>query len=113
MQKDARNAPTSSRPPLLQAVRTLKPLFRQLFLSGYVFAMQLPAPLVHFFLIGGNNSLMKAVHEGSHGKAKFTPGDAAESMASSMGPSLAESKTRPPTENHTQAPSSTRASSRT
>jgi pimeloyl-ACP methyl ester carboxylesterase len=96
MHKDARNVPTSSRPPLLQAVRTLKPLFRQLCLSGYIFAMQLPAPLVHFFLVGGNNSLMKAVHKGSHGKAKLTPGDAAESMASSMGPSLAESKTQTP-----------------
>ncbi|KAJ5309724.1 uncharacterized protein N7443_002185 [Penicillium atrosanguineum] len=92
--KDARNAPSSSRPPLLQAVRTLKPLFRQLARSGYIFAMQLPVPLVEFFLIGGNQSLMRAVHKGSHGKAEFTPRDAAESMASSMGPSLPESKTQ-------------------
>lgn len=96
MRKDAQNAPRSSRPPLLQAIRTLKPLFRQLSLSGYIFAMQLPVPLVEFFLTGGNHSLMKAVHKGSHGNAEFSPRDAAESMASSMGPSQAESKTKTP-----------------
>lgn len=94
--KDARNAPSSSRPSPLQAVRTLKPLFRQLALSGYIFAMQLPVPLVKFFLIGGNQSLMRAVHKVSHGTAELTPRDAAESMASSMGPSLPESKTQTP-----------------
>lgn len=94
MRKDAQNAPRSSRPPLLQAIRTLKPLFRQLILSGYIFAMQLPVPLVEYLLIGGNHSLMKGVHKGSYGKAEFKPRDAAESMASSMGPSLAESKTQ-------------------
>jgi len=96
MRKEAQNAPRSSRPPLLQAIRTLKPLLRQFLLSGYIFAMQLPVPLVEFFLTGGNNSLIRGAHKRSYGDAAFTPRDAAESMASSMGPSLAESKTQTP-----------------
>lgn len=90
----ALGSPLQSRKPLSQALRTLGPLFRQVALSGYVFAMQLPTPMVQYFLTGGNFSLMKAAHKASHGKGEFTPRDAAESMASSMGPSPAESKTQ-------------------
>lgn len=87
-------APLSSRAPLLQALRTLGPLLRQLKMSGYVFAMQLPPTLVTYFLTGGNYSLMAGIHKGSHGRGEYTPSDEGTSMASSMGPSLAESKTQ-------------------
>ncbi|KAJ5915057.1 hypothetical protein N7454_011169 [Penicillium verhagenii] len=60
----------------------------------YIFVMQLPAPLARYFLTGGNHSLMAMIHIGSHGRAKPTPQDLANSMASSMGPSLEESKTQ-------------------
>jgi pimeloyl-ACP methyl ester carboxylesterase len=63
-------------------------------MSGYVFAMQLPPTLVTYFLTGGNYSLMAGIHKGSHGRGEFTPSDEGTSMASSMGPSLAESKTQ-------------------
>lgn len=89
-------SPLSSRTPLLQAIRTLGPLLRQLGLSGYIFAMQLPVPFVEYFLTGGNFSLMRGVHKRAHGKHKYTPRDAAESMASSMGPSLEESHSQTP-----------------
>lgn len=94
MLKTALAAPLSSRTPLLQALRTLSPLLNQLMLSGYVFAMQLPPSLVTYFLTGGNYSLMTGIHKGSHGRGEFTPSDEGTSMASSMGPSLAESKTQ-------------------
>lgn len=94
MFKTALATPLSSRTPLLQALRTLGPVFRQLKMSGYVFAMQLPPSLVTYFLTGGNYSFMAAIHKGSHGRAEFTPSDEGTSMASSMGPSLAESKTQ-------------------
>ncbi|KAJ5157277.1 uncharacterized protein N7482_008377 [Penicillium canariense] len=94
MFKSALSAPLSSRTPLLQALRTLGPLLKQLRMSGYVFTMQLPPSLVTFFLTGGNYSFISAVHRGSHGRAEFTSRDEADSMASSMGPSLAESKTQ-------------------
>lgn len=94
MLKAALAAPLSSRTPLLQAFRTLSPLLNQLMLSGYVFAMQLPPTLVIYFLTGGNYYLMTGIHKGSHGRGEFTPSDEGTSMASSMGPSLAESKTQ-------------------
>lgn len=94
--KTALAAPLSSRTPLLQALRTLGPVFHQLKMSGYVFAMQLPPTLVTYFLTGGNYSFMGGIHKGSHGRGEFTPSDEGTSMASSMGPSLAESKTQTP-----------------
>lgn len=87
-------APLQSRVPLMQALRTLSPLFRQIGLSGYIFAMQLPIPLVHYFLTAGNQALLKSVHIRSYGTAEFSAHDVAESMASTMGPSVAESKTK-------------------
>lgn len=81
---------------MLQALKTLGPLFHQLALSGYIFAMQLPVPFVEYFLTGGNLSLMKGAHRLAHGKDEFTPRDAAESMASSLGPSAEESRSQTP-----------------
>lgn len=92
----ALGSPLSSRTPLLQALRTLGPVLRQVGLSGYIFAMQLPVPFVEYFLLGGNLSLMKGVHMLAHGRDEFTPRDAADSMASSMGPSRAESQSKTP-----------------
>lgn len=86
--------PLQSRTPLTQALRTIFPLLRQIFLSGYIFAMQLPIPLVYYFLTGGNLALLRGIHIRSHGTAEFSAHDKAESMASSMGPSVAESKTK-------------------
>ncbi|KAJ5351100.1 hypothetical protein N7452_000074 [Penicillium brevicompactum] len=86
--------PLQARAPLTQALRTISPLLRQIFLSGYIFAMQLPIPLVNYFLTGGNLSLLRGIHIKSHGTAEFSAQDKAESMASSMGPSVAESKTK-------------------
>ncbi|KAJ5894153.1 hypothetical protein N7495_005844 [Penicillium taxi] len=94
MFKTAMRSPLNARAPLLQAIRTLRPVFRQIGLSGYIFVMQLPVPLVRFFLTGGNGSFMRSIHKNSHGRAEFTPQDAADSMASTMGPSLSESKTQ-------------------
>ncbi|KAJ5636553.1 uncharacterized protein N7484_009866 [Penicillium longicatenatum] len=93
MLNDAWNSPLNARAPLRQAWQTLAPLRYQLKMSGYIFVMQLPVPFARFFLTGGNQAFMKMVHIGSHGNAKPTPQDLANSMASSMGPSLEESKT--------------------
>jgi pimeloyl-ACP methyl ester carboxylesterase len=93
MLSNAWRAPLRSRAPLMQALRNLAPLLRQIGLSGYIFAMQLPIPLVHYLLTAGNQAFLKGVHIRSFGSAEFSAHDAAESMASSMGPSVAESKT--------------------
>ncbi|KAJ5130914.1 uncharacterized protein N7515_006953 [Penicillium bovifimosum] len=93
---NAWRSPLHARVPLMKALRTLTPLFRQFFLSGYVFVMQLPTPLVHYFLTGGNQSLLVNCHRTSYNKDKYTPLDVAESMASSMGPSTAELGTKTP-----------------
>ncbi|CAG8092272.1 unnamed protein product [Penicillium salamii] len=86
--------PLQARVPLTQAFRTISPLFRQIFLSGYIFAMQLPIPFVNHFLTAGHLSLLRSIHIRSHGTAKYSTQDIAESMASSMGPSVAEAKTK-------------------
>ncbi|KAJ5582001.1 hypothetical protein N7535_000621 [Penicillium sp. DV-2018c] len=96
MLSSAWRSPLHARVPLMQALRTLSPIFRQFFLSGYVAVMQLPTPLVHYFLTGGNRSLLVGCHRHSYHKDKYTPLDVAESMASSMGPSTAESDTKTP-----------------
>jgi pimeloyl-ACP methyl ester carboxylesterase len=96
MLSNAWRNPLQARVPLTQALRTISPIVRQIFLSGYIFAMQLPIPLVQHFLTAGNFSLLKSVHKKSHGQTDMSPQDIAESMASSLGPSVAESKTKTP-----------------
>lgn len=88
------NNPFGSRSTLVKALSTLKPLFRQLGMSGYVFAFQLPVVFVRVLGSGGNYSFLKKVHRsaGSVG-VEYTMRDAAESMASTLGPGLSEYKT--------------------
>ncbi|KAJ5748368.1 uncharacterized protein N7511_010064 [Penicillium nucicola] len=90
---NAWRSPRDARVPLMQALRNIAPIGRQIFLSGYIFAMQLPVPFAHQFLTGGNYSLLKGVHVRASG-GSITPYDAAEGMASSMGPSVAEFKSK-------------------
>ncbi|KAK2801191.1 hypothetical protein FQN51_005506 [Onygenales sp. PD_10] len=79
---------------LLKSLSALKPLFRQLLLSGYIFVFQLPMPMVRFTGSGGNYSFLKAVHRAAAGNVvEFTVRDAEESMASTLGPGPAECKT--------------------
>ncbi|GFF30780.1 epoxide hydrolase 3 [Aspergillus lentulus] len=94
MFKTSIRSPIRSRSTLIKAVRSLWPVFRQLKRSGYIFVMQLPMSFVKYFGSGGNFSFLKAVHQTSHGDVDFTTRDAAECMASTMGPSTEECKTR-------------------
>lgn len=79
---------------MLQAFRTIGPILRQALLSGYIFAMQLPFPFVRFFLTGGNSSLLAGAHRKSFGQYKPTIEERSDAMSTTMGPSLAESKSR-------------------
>ncbi|GIK02434.1 hypothetical protein Aspvir_006487 [Aspergillus viridinutans] len=94
MFKTSIRSPIRSRSTLIKAIRSLWPVFRQLKRSGYIFVMQLPMGFVKYFGSGGNFSFLKAVHQTSHGDVDFTARDAAECMASTMGPSTEECKTR-------------------
>jgi hypothetical protein len=93
---NAWRSPLHTRVPLMQALRNLIPLARQLVLSGYIFAMQLPTPIVCYFLSGGHQSFLKKCHLASFNKDEYTPLDIANTMASTMGPSAAESDTKTP-----------------
>ncbi|CAI7598365.1 unnamed protein product [Penicillium glandicola] len=93
---NAWRSPLHARVPLMQALRTLTPLAYQIVLSGYIFAMQLPKPIVYYFMSGGNWSLLKRIHLASYRKEKYTHLDVADSMANTMGPSAAESVTKTP-----------------
>ncbi|CAK43247.1 uncharacterized protein An18g04430 [Aspergillus niger] len=94
MLKTASRSPIQSRSMIFKAFATLSPIFRQFRKSKYIFAMQLPMPLVRYFGRGGNYSFLKLIHRGSFGKREYTPQDAAECFASSLGPSVAESRTQ-------------------
>ncbi|KAJ5163459.1 Alpha/beta hydrolase [Penicillium coprophilum] len=96
MLANAWRSPLHARGPLVQALRTITPLARQLLLSGYIFAMQLPTPMVYYFLAGGNWSLLRSSHLASYNKEEHTHIDVADSMASTMGPSAAELDTKTP-----------------
>lgn len=79
---------------MVQAMRTLKPVLRQLGLSGYIFVMQLPLVFVRYLGAGGNFFFLKIAHKSSFQQTPFSDRDAAECMASSIGPSPEECKTQ-------------------
>lgn len=94
MFKTSLHAPLASRSTMYKAVKTLKPVFVQVARSGYIAAFQLPMSLVRFLGTGGNYSFLRASHRVSYGDVELSVLDAAECMASSMGPSAEESKTK-------------------
>ncbi|RJE19862.1 Alpha beta hydrolase [Aspergillus sclerotialis] len=104
MFKTALRSPLSSRSILFKAMKSMKPVLRQLTRSGYIAAMQLPMTFVRYLGSGGNYSFLRATHRISYGRTEFTIVDAAECMASSLGPSAEECKTR--TKDNEQYPAS-------
>lgn len=98
MSKTSMYSPIRSQSTLLKAVKTLKPVLRQILLSGYIFVMRLPMVFVQYLGTGRNYAFLRLVHKGSYGKDNtgFTDQEAAECMASTMGPSQAECKTQTP-----------------
>ena len=86
------HAPFSCRVCLRQISSTVKPLVKQVFLFGYIFAFQLPPFLVRYLLTGGNRAFLRGAHRVSHGQdpENFKP---AEAMACTLGPSEHEFKT--------------------
>jgi len=88
------HAPLQSRYMLSKAFKTVRPVFRQLGLSGYIFVMRMPTVFVSYLGSAGNYSFLRGVHKHSHGiSGEYTIRDAAESMASTLGPSTEECKT--------------------
>lgn len=81
-------SPVRSRSMLGKALHTLKPIFRQIRSSGYVFALQLPNPIIRLQGSGGNGALLRMIHKLAYGASRRpSVKDLAESMASSLGPS--------------------------
>ncbi|EFE35589.1 uncharacterized protein ARB_05632 [Trichophyton benhamiae CBS 112371] len=77
------------------SIKALAPVLRQLKKSQYIFVFHLPVPLVRYVGHGGNYSFLRAIHELAAGKtAEFTVRDAQEAMASTLGPSIEELKTK-------------------
>jgi pimeloyl-ACP methyl ester carboxylesterase len=95
------HAPLQSRSMLSKAFKTVRPVLRQLGLSGYIFVMKMPTVFVSYLGSAGNYSFLSGVH--SYGNSReYTIRDAAESMASTLGPSTEECKTE--TTDHEQYP---------
>ncbi|KAL4982426.1 hypothetical protein BDW68DRAFT_192169 [Aspergillus falconensis] len=87
-------SPIQERSLVLNAAKSLKPVFFQLWRSGYIFAFQLPPLLIAYIGTGANQATLKYTHKMSYGKQSYTPIDAAECMASTLGPSIHEGKTQ-------------------
>ncbi|KAK1140373.1 hypothetical protein N8T08_010431 [Aspergillus melleus] len=94
MLKTSLRSPIQSRATILKALKALRPVVRQVGLSGYIFAMKMPVSFVQYLGTGGNHSFLKLTHRKSYGTDKYTPVDAADCMASTMGPSIEELKTQ-------------------
>ncbi|PWY63720.1 alpha/beta fold family hydrolase [Aspergillus sclerotioniger CBS 115572] len=94
MVKTASRDPIRSRSMFSKAFSTLGPVFRQVWRSKYIFAFQLPMFLVRYLGRGGYYSFLKIIHRSSYGRREFTSQDAAECLASTMGPSTTESSTQ-------------------
>lgn len=76
---------------LSKTLHTLKPVLRQVALSGYVFSLQLPLPFVRLQGSSGDLALVRMIHKMAHGPVgDYTVKNAAESMAGSLGPSVEE-----------------------
>ncbi|KAL4911241.1 hypothetical protein BDW74DRAFT_164799 [Aspergillus multicolor] len=94
MLKSFLHSPIKQRALLFNAAKSIKPLLIQLWCSGYIFAFQLHPTIVAFLGSGGNQSMLKHMHKMSYGKQSYTITDAAECMASTIGPSIGEGKTQ-------------------
>jgi pimeloyl-ACP methyl ester carboxylesterase len=82
------HSPLQSRSMPGKALHTLKPVIRQVALSGYIFSLQLPLPFVRLQGASGDRALVRMIHKMAHGPVgEYTVKDAAESMAGSLGPS--------------------------
>jgi pimeloyl-ACP methyl ester carboxylesterase len=87
-------SPIRERSLLFNAAKSLKPIFFQLWRSGYIFAFQLPPLLIACIGSGANQATLKHIHKMSYGSQNYTPTDAAECMASTLGSSIHEGKTQ-------------------
>ncbi|KAL4815224.1 hypothetical protein BDW67DRAFT_176513 [Aspergillus spinulosporus] len=87
-------SPIRERSLLFSAAKSLKPILIQLWRSGYIFAFQLPPLLIAYIGSGANQATLKHIHKMSYGNQSYTPTDAAECMASTLGPSIYEGKTQ-------------------
>ncbi|KAL4997289.1 hypothetical protein BDV10DRAFT_195192 [Aspergillus recurvatus] len=87
-------SPIRERSLMFNAAKSLKPVLFQLWRSGYIFAFQLPPLLIAYIGNGANQATLKYTHKMSYGKQSYTLIDAAECMASTLGPSLYEAKTQ-------------------
>ncbi|KAL4779680.1 hypothetical protein BJX76DRAFT_351597 [Aspergillus varians] len=86
-------SPIHERSLLFNATKSLKPIMCQVWSSGYIFVFQLPPLLIDCVSNAGNQSFLRFLHKGSYGKQDYFPTDAAECMASTIGPSIHEGKT--------------------
>ncbi|KAL4974448.1 hypothetical protein BDW66DRAFT_167897 [Aspergillus desertorum] len=94
MLKSILRSPIQKRSLLFNTAKSLKPVFFQLWLSGYIFAFQLPPLLLDYIGSGANQATLKYIHKMSYGKQSYTLTDAAECMASTLGPSIHEGRTQ-------------------
>lgn len=83
-----------SRSTLLKALIALKPVLRQILLSGYIFIMRLPLIFVQYLFTSRNRAFLRMVHRRAYNTSGFSDRDAADSMASTLGPSRQECKTK-------------------
>ncbi|RMZ86185.1 hypothetical protein DV737_g284, partial [Chaetothyriales sp. CBS 132003] len=73
-------------------IETLRPLIRQVFLFGYQYAFQLPAPMVKFLGTAGNYSFVRGAGMAKYGKKGRSEFHEKEEIAATLGPGVNEAK---------------------
>lgn len=87
-------SPLQSQLMLCKALEKMKPIFRQIVASGYIFALQLALPIVRLQGSSGDRAFLRTIHRLSHGiDATPSAKDIAEGMSGCLGPSLKQGTT--------------------
>lgn len=88
-----RNSPYRNFGCVSKSFRAIRPVLKQAFLFGYIFAFHLPSFMVQFLVVGSNKFLLRGALRAAYGRASPDPSPQ-ESLASTLGPGVIEVDTK-------------------
>lgn len=91
--KQFRQSPRKNFGCLSKSLHTMKPLFKQILMFGYIFAFHLPIVFVNFLGTTARFAFLRGAHASAHGTDRKLHYREAESLACTFGPSVEECKT--------------------
>jgi hypothetical protein len=88
--KQFRQSPWQNFGCLAKAYATARPLLKQVMASGYIFAFNLPKPMVRYLGSGGNMAFIRGCHWLEYGGGKSRAFWRSDCLATTLGPGPAE-----------------------